>query len=193
MTLRKISFFLFIFIFFKKPLLLLAADEKGGMPQLDPSSFSSQVFWLVVVFTILFVIINSIFMPKIIKVHAERNKIINDNINIAEKNNKVVEDLNSKIEENISKAKVEAEKIFKVSYEKNMNFFNGEIKAQMKIFEDREKKILAEIAAKKDEVEKNLEDYCIALSDNIFKNILKKDEKISKENFKKLKRDFHAN
>ena len=63
----------------------------------------------------------------------------------------------------------------------------------MKIFEEREKKILAEIAARKDEVEKNLEDYCIALSDNIFKNILKKDEKISKENFKKLKGDFHAN
>ena len=53
-----------------------------------------------------------------------------------------------------------------------MNFFNGEIKSQMKIFEEREKKILAEIAARKDEVEKNLEDYCIALSDNIFKNIL---------------------
>ena len=32
------------------------------------------------------------------------------NINIAEKNNKVVEDLNSRIEENISKAKIEAEK-----------------------------------------------------------------------------------
>ena len=193
MKLRRINFFLFIFIFFKKPLLLLAADEKGGMPQLDPSSFSSQVFWLVVVFSILFVLINSIFMPKIIKVHAERNKIINDNINIAEKNNKVVEDLNIKIEENISKAKVEAEKIFKVSYEKNMDFFNNEIKAQMKIFEDREKKILSDIAAKKNEVENNLEDYCISISDNIFKNILKKDEKISKENFKKLKRDFHAN
>ena len=193
MKLKRIKFFLFIFIFFNKPLLLLAADEKGGMPQLDPSSFSSQVFWLVVVFTILFVLINSFFMPRIIKVHAERSKIINDNIDIAEKNNKVVEDLNSSIEENISKAKIEAEKIFKVSYEKNMNFFNGEIKAQMKIFEDREKKILAEIAAKKNEVEKNLEDYCIALSDNIFKNILKKDEKISKENFKKLKGDFHAN
>ena len=193
MKLRRINFFLFIFIFFKKPLLLLAADEKGGMPQLDPSSFSSQVFWLVVVFSILFVLINSIFMPKIIKVHAERNKIINDNIDIAEKNNKVVEDLNSRIEDNISKAKVEAEKIFKVSHEKNMHFFNGEIKAQMKIFEDREKKILSEIAAKKNEVEKNLEDYCIAIADNIFKNILKKNEKISKENFKKLKRDFHAN
>ena len=124
MKLRRINFFLFIFIFYKKPLLLLAADEKGGMPQLDPSSFSSQVFWLVVVFTILFVLINSFFMPRITKVHAERSKIINENINIAEKNNKVVEDLNSRIEENISKAKIEAEKIFKVSYEKNMRFFN---------------------------------------------------------------------
>ena len=193
MKFKRINFFLFIFIFFKKPLLLLAADEKGGMPQLDPSSFSSQVFWLIVVFTILFVLINYIFMPKILKVHADRNKIINENISIAEKNNKIAEDLNNRMEENISKAKVEAEKIFKVSYEKNMDLFNSEIKAQMKIFENREKKILAEIAAKKNEVEKNLEGYCIALSDNIFTNILKKDEKISKENFKKLKGDFHAN
>ena len=51
---------------------------------------------------------------------------------------------------------------------------------------------MAEIAAKKNEVEKNLEDYCTTLSDNIFKNILKKDEKISKENFKKLKGNLHA-
>ena len=193
MKLRRINFFLFIIIFLKQPLLLLAADEKGGMPQLDPSSFSSQIFWLIVVFSILFVLVNYVFMPKIIKVYADRKKIINENITTAEKNNKIIEDLNNKMEENISKAKLESERIFKVSYEKNMKFFNSEIKAQMKIFEDKEKKILAEIAAKKNEVEKNLEDYCTTLSDNIFKNILKKDEKISKENFKKLKGNLHAN
>ncbi len=193
MKLRRINFFLFIIIFLKQPLLLLAADEKGGMPQLDPSSYSSQVFWLIVVFSILFALVNYVFIPKIIKVNSERKKIINENITTAEKNNKIIEDLNNKIEENISKAQLESEKIFKVSYEKNMQFFNNEIKAQMKIFEDKEKKILAEIAAKKNEVEKNLENYCITISDNIFNNILKKDEKISKENFKKLKGNFHAN
>ena len=38
------------------------------------------------------------------------------------------------MEENISKAKLESERIFKVSYEKNMKFFNSEIKAQMRNF-----------------------------------------------------------
>lgn len=193
MKLRKVKIFLFIFIIFKLPLFLMAADKKGGMPQLDPSSFSSQVFWLIIIFTILFILINYIFMPKIIKVHSERKKIIDENIHVAERNNKTIEDLNNRIEENISKAKLEAEKIFRVSYEKNMKFFNSEIKTQMKRFDDRENKILTEIASKKKEVEKNLEVYCITLSDNIYKKILKKDEKISKENFKKLKGNFRAN
>ena len=66
MKLRRINFFYSYLFSIKKPLLLLAADEKGGMPQLDPSSFSSQVFW-VVVFTILFVLINSFLCQELLK------------------------------------------------------------------------------------------------------------------------------
>ena len=45
-----------------------SAEGKGGMPQLNPESFSSQLFWLLIFFTFLFFIVNSIFIPKIKKI-----------------------------------------------------------------------------------------------------------------------------
>ena len=39
--------------------MLVAATSTahaGGMPQLDPSTFSSQIFWLVVAFSVLFIL-----------------------------------------------------------------------------------------------------------------------------------------
>ena len=50
---------------------------ESGMPQLNPESFSSQLFWLFVFFTILFISINNYFVPKIMKVRNKREETIN--------------------------------------------------------------------------------------------------------------------
>ena len=42
---------------------LFAAE--AGMPQLDPKYWASQAFWLILVFTILYVSIAKFFLPKI--------------------------------------------------------------------------------------------------------------------------------
>jgi F-type H+-transporting ATPase subunit b len=42
---------------------LFAAE--AGMPQLDPTYWASQVFWLIVVFTILYISIAKFYLPKI--------------------------------------------------------------------------------------------------------------------------------
>ena len=41
-----------------------SAEGKGGMPQLNPESFSSQLFWLFVFFLILYTIVSSILFLK---------------------------------------------------------------------------------------------------------------------------------
>jgi F-type H+-transporting ATPase subunit b len=38
---------------------------KPGMPQLDPSTYSSQVFWLVVTFVALYVVMSRVALPKV--------------------------------------------------------------------------------------------------------------------------------
>jgi F-type H+-transporting ATPase subunit b len=42
---------------------LFAAE--AGMPQLDPTYWASQAFWLILVFTILYISIAKFYLPKI--------------------------------------------------------------------------------------------------------------------------------
>ena len=60
-----------------------AAEGKGGMPQLNPESFSSQIFWLILFFFFLFLINHFIFLPKLEKIRSKRDKTIKDYLNEA--------------------------------------------------------------------------------------------------------------
>ena len=44
---------------------LLAAE--AGMPQLDPEYWASQGFWLIIIFSIIYISISKFFLPKIKK------------------------------------------------------------------------------------------------------------------------------
>ena len=59
---------------------LFAAE--AGMPQLDPTYWASQVFWLIVVFTILYISVAKFYLPKI-------------KSNLDNRENKIKEDLES--------------------------------------------------------------------------------------------------
>ena len=66
-------------------------SAEAGMPQLDPTYWASQAFWLILVFTILYISISKFYLPK-----------IKDNLDNRE--NKIKEDL-----ENANKFKEESE------------------------------------------------------------------------------------
>ena len=40
-------------------------SAEAGMPQLDPEYWPSQVFWLIIIFIIIYILISKIFIPKI--------------------------------------------------------------------------------------------------------------------------------
>ena len=63
-----------------------AADAnagKNGLPQLDMSTFPSQLFWLVVSFAILYLVMVRLALPGISNVLAERQRLIDDYLNRA--------------------------------------------------------------------------------------------------------------
>ena len=71
---RKIIFNTLIFCF---ALVSIAqSSEGGGMPQLDPEFWISQIFWLILTFGILFIVLSKFILPKISKSLAEKE--IND-------------------------------------------------------------------------------------------------------------------
>lgn len=56
----------------------------GGLPQLDASTYSSQVIWLVVSFIALYLLMSNVALPRISEVLEERQNRIDDNLARAE-------------------------------------------------------------------------------------------------------------
>ena len=102
------------------------SSESGGMPQLDPEFWFSQIFWLIITFGILFIILSKLILPKISETLEVRKSQISENIEAAEKER----------EESENKIK-EYEKIILDSKTEAKNYFN---KAREKILKDIDKK-----------------------------------------------------
>ena len=100
--------------------------ESGGMPQLNPEFWISQIFWLILTFSTLFVILSKFILPKISKNIEFRKSQILENIEMAEKQKEESENKIKEYEAIILKSKGEAR-----------NYFN---EARKKILQDIDKK-----------------------------------------------------
>ena len=61
-----------------------AEASASGMPQLDFSTFSNQIFWLIVTLVAIYFILSRLALPRIAGVLAERQGTINNDVNMAE-------------------------------------------------------------------------------------------------------------
>ena len=63
-----------------------AASSSSGpkLPQLDLTTYSSQVFWLIVSFVVLYFLVAKLAMPRIAEVLEERQERIEDDLDKAE-------------------------------------------------------------------------------------------------------------
>ncbi len=53
--------------------------SEAGMPQLNPEFWAAQIFWLILIFSSLYLIIWKVFLPKITNsIENRKSKIIND-------------------------------------------------------------------------------------------------------------------
>ena len=110
------------------------------MPQLNPEFWGAQVFWLILIFSILYLIIWKIFLPKITYIIENRkSRVVND----LDEAQKLKEDAEKKLNEYnkiIEEAKKEAKKIIDDSKKK----LNRDIENKKQKFNDEiEKELLA--------------------------------------------------
>jgi len=94
------------------------AAESGGMPQLNPEFWISQIFWLTLTFGILYTILSKLILPKISDNLESRKSQILENIEAAEKQRENSEEKLKEYEEIVSKNKMEAKSIFNQAREK---------------------------------------------------------------------------
>ena len=112
---------------------LFAAE--AGMPQLDPKYWASQAFWLILVFSVLYVSIANFYLPKIKK-------------NLDNRENKIKEDLDE-----ANNLKILSEKKLK-EYEVILQNSKKEV---AKILLESKKKLDSDIQNKKNTIEKEIE------------------------------------
>ena len=64
------------------------------MPQFNPSSFTSQLFWLAICFGLVYLSMSKIFLPRIRDTLKNRSKNINDNTSFASKIQNQIDEIN---------------------------------------------------------------------------------------------------
>ena len=146
---------IFLNLFFIKEVF---AAESGGMPQLDPEFWVSQIFWLTLTFGILYIVLSKLVLPKISNNLESRKSQILENIEAADRQREDSENKIKEYDEIISKSKVKAKSIFNQAREK----------------------VLKEITVKKELLDKQIENELSEAEKEI--NVLRKNapEKISK-------------
>ena len=91
--------------------LFAAAEEKPGMPQLDMTTYGTQLFWLVVPFVVLLILLWSFALPRIGRVLEQRQRQITDDLEQAEKLKQEAEDAIKAYETSLSEARSKAHQL----------------------------------------------------------------------------------
>ena len=121
------------------------SGESGGMPQLNPEFWVSQIFWLVLTFGLLYIILSKLILPKISNNLESRKSQILENIETAEKQREESEKKVKEFEKIILESKIEAK-----------NYFN-----------EARQKILDDITIKKNSLDKDIDDEISAAEQEI--------------------------
>tara|TARA_B110000438_G_scaffold2180_1_gene2287 strand:+ start:358 stop:936 length:579 start_codon:yes stop_codon:yes gene_type:complete len=117
-----------------------ALGAEAGMPQLNPEYWFSQVFWLILIFTTLYLVVWKLFLPRITNnIENRRLRIIND-LNDAQKLKENAEKKLKEYDKIIKNSKSEAEKILQDDYK---NLENELVKKKKMFDEDINKELEA--------------------------------------------------
>ena len=108
MFLRFSQILLIYFLLFS----YVESAESGGMPQLNPEFWFSQIFWLIITFGIMFVLLSKFVLPKISENLEIRKVQILENIEVAEKHREESDKKLKEYEKLILESKIEAKNYF---------------------------------------------------------------------------------
>ena len=145
---------------------LYAAE--AGMPQLDPTYWASQAFWLVLVFLILYISISKFYLPKIKENLDNRENKIKEDLDYASKFKEQSELKLKEYELILENAKKEVSKI----HFKSKNILDKDIKTKKEAIDKEIEKEISKAQKEISEVKKNSISSIQNISENIASNII---------------------
>ena len=165
-TFLQIVFFNFLFI--EK----VFTAESGGMPQLNPEFWISQIFWLTLTFGILYIVLSNLILPKISDNLESRKSQILENIEAAEKQRENSEAKLKEYEEIVLKSKLEAKSIFNQAREKALKDINAKKDVLDKQIDDEISKAEQEIKSLRDGAPDKINKIAIDTSSELIQKLI---------------------
>ena len=145
---------------------------ESNMPQLNPEYFSSQIFWLIVSFAILYIVMAKFALPKIANVIESREDIIARDLEDAENYKKDSEATQLKYTNAIKEAQNKASEKLAISRDK----LNKQIEADKKTFDQESAELasrfIADLDMKKQKVLNDSEQIANDVAIDIINKIL---------------------
>ena len=148
------------------------AAESGGMPQLNPEFWISQIFWLTLTFGILYIVLSKLILPKISENLESRKSQILENIEAAEKQRENSEEKLKEYEEIVSKSKFEAKNIFNQVREKALRDINAKKEVLDKQIDDEIRKAEQEIKSLRDSAPDKINKIAIETSSELIQKLI---------------------
>ena len=145
---------------------LFAAE--AGMPQLDPKYWASQAFWLILVFTILYISIAKFYLPKIKNNLDNRENRIKDDLEDANKFKELSESKLKEYEKILENARKEVIKI----HIESKNTLDKDIKTKKETIEKEIEKEIIKAQKEISDLKKNSITDIQKISENIASNII---------------------
>ena len=167
---KKIFFqsIFFNFFFIKE----VFTAESGGMPQLNPEFWISQIFWLTLTFGILYIVLSKIILPKISSNLELRKSQIQENIEAAEKQRESSESKLKEYDDIVLKSKLKAKNIFKDAREKALKNINSKKETLDKQIDEEIKKAEQEINVLKKSAPEKINKIAIETSSELVKKLI---------------------
>ena len=159
-------------IFFSFLSLEAFAAESGGMPQLNPEFWISQIFWLTLTFGILYVILSKLILPKISQNLESRKSQILENIEAADKQRENSDAKLKEYGEIILRSKLEAKNIFNQAKERALKDINSKKEVLDKQIDDEINKAEQEIKILQNGASDKINKIAIETSSEIIKKLI---------------------
>ena len=145
---------------------LFAAE--AGMPQLDPTYWASQAFWLILVFTILYISISKFYLPKIKENLDNRESKIKEDLESA---NKFKEQSEAKAKEYDFILESAKKEVSKIHFE-SKSILDKDIQSKKEAMEKEIEKEILKAQKEISELKKNSISSIQSISGGIVSNII---------------------
>jgi F-type H+-transporting ATPase subunit b len=143
------------------------AAEQGKLPQLDVRTYSSQLFWLAVMFVVVYVFMRWVAVPRVSQIVEDRQRRISTDLDAAERTRQAADETRQAYEATLAKAHADARRLLAETHERSIAAAADRTRESVAAFDQRVADAVSRIEAARAEALHGLRDVAQSLAADI--------------------------